>query len=264
MVGINVAERQRYLAGSDRQRCLDLNAMLTHPEVRAIIFARGGYGAMRILESVDCQAVTDDPKLLLGMSDVTALQLSLYARCGLVTFSGPMIAGQVSKGLDPLSEAWLKESLSEPVAGRDLIPRDGCEVFVLRHGKAQGPLLGGCLSLVVSLMGTPHCPDLSGAVLFLEDVHEPPYRIDRMLVHLKLAGILDRVGGLVLGHFIGPQGEDLAQDVERLALELTEENPVPIISRHPHGHALPNMTVPHGINVIMSTDPPSLVVTEET
>ena len=209
--------------------------MLTLPEVRAIVFARGGYGVMRLLESLDCEAISRDPKLLLGMSDITALQLSLYARCNLVTFSGPMIAGQVSRGLDPLSEEWLRLSLSEPVDGKDLMPPPNSGPIVLRHGLAHGPLLGGCLSLVASLLGTPHCPDLSGSVLFLEDVHEPPYRIDRMLVHLKLAGILGKISGLLLGHFIGPRGENVSDDVERITLELTQDNPVPIVSRHPTG-----------------------------
>ncbi|MFH1117835.1 MAG: LD-carboxypeptidase [Pseudomonadota bacterium] len=260
LVGIHLRECAGYLAGSDRQRCDDLNSMLRHPEVRGIIVARGGYGAMRILESLDCRAVAEDPKVLLGMSDVTAIQLSLYARCGLTTFSGPMIAGQVSTGLDPVSEQWLKRALMEPVYGRDLIPFNGDGIRVLRHGQAHGPLLGGCLSLVSALVGTPHCPDFTGSVLFLEDVKEPLYRIDRMLVHLRLAGILNRVAGLILGHFIGPRSANQAQEVESVVIELTEDSPVPIISRYPHGHTLPNLTLPHGAEVAMSTDPPSLVV----
>ncbi len=260
LVGIHLKECAGYLAGSDRQRCEDLNSMLRNPEVRGVIVARGGYGAMRILELLDCRAVAADPKVLLGMSDVTAFQLSLYARCGLTTFSGPMIAGQVSRGLDTLSEQWLKRALMEPVHGRDLIPRDADAIHVLRHGRADGPLLGGCLSLVSALVGTPHCPDFTGSVLFLEDVNESLYRIDRMLVHLKLAGILNRVSGLVLGHFIGPRNANQAEEVERVVMELTEDNPVPIISRYPHGHTLPNLTLPHGADVMMSTDPPALVV----
>ncbi len=262
LIGIHLNQREGYLAGTDRQRCHDLNAMLRHSEVRGIIFARGGYGAMRILESLDCQAIAADPKLLLGMSDVTALQLSLYARCGLMTFSGPMIAGQVSRELDPFSEQWLKRSLLDPVVGRDLIPISWTGIHVLRHGRASGPLLGGCLSLVTALVGTPHCPDFNEAVLFLEDVHESLYRIDRMLVQLKLAGILHRVSGLILGHFIGPHNVDQAKEVERIVTDLTKDNPVPMISRYPHGHTLPNLTLPHGADVVLSTDPLSLIVAQ--
>lgn len=261
LVGINAAECQGYLAGTDEQRLRDLNSMLSLPEVRGIMFARGGYGAMRLLDSLDCEAVSRDPKLLLGMSDITALQLSLYTRCGLATFSGPMLAGQISQGLDPLSEESLKRSLLEPVAGRNLIPQSGVKTVVLRHGQAQGPLLGGCLSLIAALVGTRHFPDVTGAVLFLEDIHEPPYRIDRMLLQLKLAAVLDKLAGIVLGHFVGPGRKNLADDVERIALELTKDNPIPIISRLPHGHALPNLTIPHGVEVVLGTDPASLVVT---
>jgi len=260
LVGIHVNECNGYLAGTDEQRCRDLNSMLRHPEVRGIIFARGGYGAMRILESLDYEAIAADPKLLLGMSDVTALQLSVYAQCGLTTFSGPMIAGQVSMGLDPLSEQWLKRSLVEPLAGRDLIPFSGNGIHILRHGRAHGPLLGGCLSLVTALVGTRHCPDFDGSLLFLEDVHEPLYRIDRMLVQLKLAGILNQVTGLILGHFIGPSDANQAEEVDLIVMDLTGDNPVPIISRYPHGHTLPNLTLPHGADVALSTDPLTLIV----
>lgn len=260
LVGIHANECNGYLAGTDEQRCRDLNSMLRHPEVRGIIFARGGYGAMRILEMLDGEAVTADPKLLMGMSDVTALQLSLYAACGLTTFSGPMIAGQVSMGLDALSEQWLKRSLFEPLDGRDLIPLSGAGIHVLRHGRACGPLLGGCLSLVTALVGTRHCPDFAGSILFLEDIHEPLYRLDRMLVQLKLAGILNQVAGLILGHFIGPDDANQAEEVDRIVLDLTEDNPIPIVSSYPHGHTLPNLTLPHGAGVALSTDPLSLIV----
>ncbi|MDQ7784566.1 MAG: LD-carboxypeptidase [Desulfomonilaceae bacterium] len=260
LVGIHVSERKGYLAGTDRQRCDDLNSMLTHPEVRGIVFARGGYGAMRILDSLDCRAIASDPKVLVGMSDVTALQLSLYTRCRLMTFSGPMIAGQVSTGLDPLSEQRLKQSLLEPIAGRNLVPESGTGILVLRHGRAAGALLGGCLSLITALLGTRHCPDFTESVLFLEEIHESLYRIDRMLVQLKLAGILDRVSGIILGHFIGPREVDQASRVERMVMNLTLDHPVPVISRYPHGHTLPNLTLPHGAHVTLATDPPSLIV----
>jgi muramoyltetrapeptide carboxypeptidase len=261
LVGINAIECQGYLAGTDEQRLRDMNSMLRLPEVRGIIFARGGYGSMRLLDSVDCEAISKDPKLLVGMSDITALQLSLYARCGLVTFSGPMLAGQVSQGLDPLSEKSLKCSLFEPVAGRNLVLDSRAELVVLRHGQARGPLLGGCLSLIAALVGTRHFPDVAGAILFLEDTHEPPYRIDRMLFQLKLAQILDKLAGIILGHFVGPREKDLVDEVECIALELTRKNPIPIISRLPHGHTLPNLTIPHGVEVAIGTDPVSLVVT---
>lgn len=261
ITGDNIAERDGYLAGTDGQRSADLNSMLRDPEVRAVFLARGGYGSMRILEAVDLDAVLHDPKWIIGMSDVTALQLSLYTRAGLITLSGPMLAGQIGEGLDAASDQWLRQALTNSLGSRNLLPSD-LPVSVLRHGTAQGPLLGGCLSLMSALMGTRHAPDYSGAVLFMEDVGEAPYRIDRMLMQLKLAGVLDSISGLVIGHFIGSDGNDVSSEAERLALAMTHSLPVPVISQFPHGHILPNLTVPHGAHVQLDTESRSMTVTQ--
>lgn len=258
--GRHINARDGYLAGSDSQRCGDLNAMLREPSVRGVLFARGGYGVMRILDSIDLDSISADPKLLMGMSDITALQLSLYSRSGLVTYAGPMVAGQIAAGLDSLSEEWLLRMLTGPLEGIDLFAPSGA-VHILRSGRASGALIGGCLSLVCALLGTSHCPDYSDAILFLEDVNEPAYRIDRMLTQLKLAGILGNVGGLVLGHFIGAGNNGgLLSTVEKIAVEFTEDKPIPVVSRFLHGHVMPNLTVPHGVRADLDTDVPSLVV----
>jgi muramoyltetrapeptide carboxypeptidase len=248
-----------YLAGTDEQRCQDLNDMLAHKDVRGVFFARGGYGVMRLLETLDYKAAARYPKLLLGMSDVTALSLALYAKSGLVTWAGPMLAGQVAEGLDDLSHESLVSALTTPLMGRTLLPKNyPCRVT--RPGTASGPLLGGCLSLVTSLLGTPYAPDFTGAILLLEDVSEPLYRLDRMLTHLKLAGVLTVVGAIVLGHFVGPDGNDLSAEVAEIVLELTRECPVPVLSGFPHGHVLPNLTLPHGAVVELTCSPPALTV----
>ena len=166
----------------------------------------------------------------------------------------------MAEGLDPLSEEWLVQSLTEPLAGRDLVPRECPDLAVLRPGRAFGVLLGGCLSLVSALIGTSHCPDFTGAILMLEDVNEPLYRIDRMLLQLKLAGILDSLGGVILGHFVGPDDGNPAPEVGNMILELTRDHPVPVMGGYPHGHVLPNLTIPHGVPVEMLTDPPRLSV----
>jgi len=257
--GCHLYENTGYLAGTDEQRLEDLNAMLGDPDVRAIFFARGGYGAMRLLDRLDRDSITQDPKILIGMSDITALQLSLLSRFKLVTLSGPMIAGQVGAGLDDTSKEWLVRALTEPLHNRNLWPPDS-RIRVLRRGSTQGRLIGGCLSLVTALMGTLHAPDFVNSILFLEDVNEPPYRIDRMLTQLKLAGAFEEVGALALGHFIGPEGEDLGQEVDGIVIELTKDRPVPIISGFPHGHVLPNVTIPHGAPVRLDTDQAMLEV----
>jgi muramoyltetrapeptide carboxypeptidase len=258
--GCHVLENSGYLAGTDEQRCRDLNAMFNDPLIRAIAFARGGYGTMRLLESLDLAAVMADPKLLIGMSDVTALQLSLFARAGLASLAGPMVAGQIGRGLDDLSLESLVANLANPFGERDLFEPVRSGLQVDQPGRASGVLLGGCLSLVTALLGTCHAPDFSNTILFLEDVNEPAYRIDRMLTHLKLAGVLDRVNGIVLGHFLGPCCTDLRDETSRILMELIGDRPIPVISGFPHGHTLPNLTVPIGIPVELNSEGPSLVV----
>lgn len=261
--GKHLLESDDYLAGSDHQRSSDLNEMLCEPSIAAIMFARGGYGTMRLLEYINREAIADHPKILLGMSDVTALQLSLFAACNLVTFAGPMIAGQVADGLDPISEEWLVKALTEPILERNLWPSDPPSVRVLRQGEASGVLIGGCLSLITALLGTEHVPDFAGKILLIEDINESLYRIDRMLTQLKLCGALRKITGLVLGHFIGPEQVDLAEKVETMILEFTKNNPVPVISRFPHGHRLPNLTLPVGVPIEMNTEAGELVVRPE-
>jgi muramoyltetrapeptide carboxypeptidase len=158
------------------------------------------------------------------------------------------------QGLDPVSEASLMRALTGQMAGINLFAEESDSLHVLRHGRAKAPLVGGCLSLVTALLGTRHFPDYSGKVLLLEDVNEAPYRVDRMLTQLKLAGILKSVAGIVLGYFDGPNGEDIAPELENIILELTTANPVPIVSGFPHGHRLPNLTVPIGMTVEFDTE----------
>jgi muramoyltetrapeptide carboxypeptidase len=260
-LGCFVDERQSYLAGTDEQRCADLNDMLRDPEISGICLARGGYGAMRLLEKLDYDAVRRQPKLLIGMSDVTALQLSLFNRCGLVTLAGPMIAGQVGKGLDELSAQWLVKGLTEPLAARDLFDVNS-DLRVLRPGQARGCIVGGCLSLVTALLGTEFSPDYSETILFLEEVHESLYRVDRMLTQLRLAGVFDVASAIICGHFLGPGGKRLDRDVDKVLLDLTRGRPLPIVAGFPHGHTLPNVTIPHGIPVELNTDSMTLIVTD--
>ncbi len=138
------------------------------------------------------------------MSDLTALNLSLFRRCGLVTFAGPMIATDNGVNLDKDSLNSLVWSLTNDCRGSELITSNLTQVTAIRSGKGTGRLLGGCLSLVTALLGTRHLPEFSDEILFLEEVNEPLYRIDRMLMQLKLSGIFNQISGLLLGHFLGP------------------------------------------------------------
>lgn len=252
--------RHGYLAGPDHVRLAQLNWALRGDSSQGIIFARGGYGVMRLLSDIDYEAIARLPKLMLGMSDLTAFQLAVFRRCGLVTFAGPMPGGQAGGSLDPLSADFFREGLMGRLSNRELFAGYRDRLRVIQPGTVSGPLLGGCLSLVVSLLGTDFLPDLSGAVLFLEEVNEPLYRIDRMMTQLKLAGVFDRVGGLILGHFTGPRGFPYTTEPADIVCDLLRRDSVPVVADFPHGHALPNVTLPHGAPVTFCTEPLSLRV----
>ncbi len=258
--GASVYSRMRYLAGSDASRASDLNRMLGDRDVRAIFAARGGYGSARLLDRVNYDLVPKDPKILVGFSDTTALQLALYARTGLVSYSGVVLC----KDVRPDGMAWRTEArLWDALTKGRCSPIEGLRA--LRAGRAEGPLLGGCLSLVVSLVGTSYLPSLEGAVLFLEDVNEPAYRLDRMLLQLSLAGVFDRVGAVVFGQF---EGCDTEANEEGSPMDLfkafAETVSCPVYTGLPYGHGRGRAVLPVGLPVCVheagrmtwETDPP--------
>lgn len=246
----NVYFKEDYLAGSDAERAECLNEFITDPEVRGIFFARGGYGAMRVLSQINYDAILSDPKIMIGMSDITALSMAVFSQVGLITLAGPMLAGQVSSGLDKDSETSLVEALTHPIERYQIMRKlEPSKLKILQTGKTTGYLLGGCLSLIVSLIGVPYCPNFGDCVLFIEDVNEPAYKIDRMLTQMKLAGIFDHLRGIIICQFSGDDPEVTMATVERVILDYVKSSSVPVISNYPHGHTLPNMTLPVGLPV---------------
>jgi muramoyltetrapeptide carboxypeptidase len=188
-----------YLSGTDDERAAELNALFARDDLDAIVCLRGGYGVLRILDRLDYAAARAHPKLVVGYSDITALHLALYAKAGLPGVSGPMVHsdwGQIDA--DTEAHFWRVVGGEAPM---EILGPGGEPLHGLRDGDAEGVLLGGNLSLVAALLGTPYLPDLAGALLFLEDIGETPYRLDGLLARLRLAGVLERLGGLVLGAF---------------------------------------------------------------
>lgn len=201
--GRHYAARYGSLAGSDAQRAGDLNAMFGDSSVKAIICVRGGSGAARLLPLLDYDAIRANPKVLLGYSDITALHNGLLAQAGLVTFHGPIGAGSWNRfNVDQFRRVFFQRELMQyrnvVEAGDELVPRKH-RTLTITGGKARGELVGGNLSVLVALAGSPYLPDFAGKILFLEDVSEAPYRIDRMLTTLKLMGALDAIAGFVFG-----------------------------------------------------------------
>lgn len=199
----HLASRHGHLAGTDAERVGDLNAMFVDREVKAIVCARGGSGAARLLPLLDYGLIARNPKILLGYSDITALHCAIHARTGLVTFHGPIGIGSWNRfNADQFRRLFFQRELMEyrnPVEESDeLVPRKNRTVTI-RGGRARGELVGGNLAVLSALAGSPYLPDFTGRILFLEDVSEAPYRIDRMLSTLRLAGVLERIAGFVFG-----------------------------------------------------------------
>jgi muramoyltetrapeptide carboxypeptidase len=254
----NAYARQGYLAGADALRAADLDTAFADPQVRGVICTRGGYGAQRVVDAIDMAAVRRDPKVVAGFSDITALHLALWRGARLAGVHGPGAAWRDER--TPLASA---ESLhaamtsTEPVTVRAV---EGEETFGVRvGGRATGRLLGGNLCLVVASLGTPDMPDLSGAVLLLEDVQEPPYKVDRMLTQLRRAGALDGLAGVAVGQFTDcADGWDTT--VADVLVECLGDLGVPVLGGLPIGHGPGQLTVPVGTRATLDADAGTLSV----
>lgn len=199
----HLMERHGYLAGTDQARAADLNAMYADKTVKAVFAARGGWGSARILPHLDFDLIRANPKLLIGFSDITALHMAFAARAGFPTIHGPNAGAAWGKlSWDAFRKVAFDgemPTLRNPEGSEDRLVQRQWRTRTIRAGKATGRLLGGNLTVLTSLLGTPYLPAFDGAILFLEDVDEAEYRIDRMLTQLALAGILGRVAGIVFG-----------------------------------------------------------------
>ena len=202
-VGKHVFDRRGYFAGRDEDRAADLNAMFADPEVKAVHCVRGGWGAARLLPFLDWNTIARNPKILVGYSDITALLLSFHAKTGLVTFHGPVGASTWNAfNLD-----WMKRVLWNAEAATFANAKEANDTLVpvknrtrvITPGKARGRLLGGNLTVFTTIIGSGYLPDFRDCILFLEDVEEAPYSLDRMFTQLKLAGILGQAKGVVWG-----------------------------------------------------------------
>ncbi|WP_412060166.1 S66 peptidase family protein [Rubrivirga sp. IMCC45206] len=237
-----------YLAGTDETRAEALNTALRRDDLDAIVCLRGGYGLLRILDRVDYAAARAHPKLVVGYSDVTALHLALWGQAGVPGVSGPMAASDWAGGLDAETEAdfW---RVARGDAGYDVLGPGGEGLATLKAGEAEGVLLGGNLALVCALLGTPYLPDLRGAILFVEDVGESPYRIDGLLARLRLAGVLESLGGLVFGMFTGaevPEGRPTFT-VDEVLAQYAPFVGGPVAAGLVYGHVPRKSTVPVGV-----------------
>jgi len=255
----------KYLAGPDRVRAGDINRMFASPGVKAIFASRGGYGCGRLLGLIDYQLIRGHPKILMGYSDLTTLQLALYARTGLVSFTGPMVAVEMGNELSPYTESFLWKTLTDPEPIGYLENPEGLKLSVLNPGKAEGVLFGGNLSMIVFLLGTPYEPDFSGKILLLEEVDEAPYRVDRMLYQLKHAGVFEKVVGVILGLMVNceePDREKPTFTVEEVIGDFFSKLSVPVLSGLAYSHKFEKVTLPLGVRARMDTELCEIVLLE--
>ncbi|MCC5911000.1 MAG: LD-carboxypeptidase [Clostridiaceae bacterium] len=238
-----------YLAGADDQRAADFNNMFRDKEVQGIICLRGGYGAMKILHKVDVEVIKNNPKVFVGYSDITALHLLMNQRCNLVTFHGPMVASDFAGGLgDFCKESFLKAVTKSEAMGLIQNPTD-VDIQCLVEGEAEGEIVGGNLALVSGTMGTPDEIDTKDKILFLEEIGEEPYRVDRMLTQLALAGKFDDAVGIILGDWNNCESKKHANSLTLMDVfkEIIVPFKKPTIYNLKAGHCTPKVTLPFGV-----------------
>jgi muramoyltetrapeptide carboxypeptidase len=252
----SASARARYLAGTDAERLADLQGALDDPGIGAVWALRGGYGTLRILERLSLERQRRDPIPFIGFSDNTSLHVR-HAELGVVSFHGPHPADE----LTPEADDWFRRVLFRaeppgalPRSGGDPKPRS------LVPGVAEGPIVGGNLAILASLCGTRHAPRARGAILFLEDVGEPAYRIDRMLLQLERSGVLDGVAGLAFGRFTADREEP--SEVGGVLAEVAERAGVPAVADLPFGHVRSNLVLPVGARARLDAEAAALTVIE--
>lgn len=269
--GRNVRKRAGYLGGSVQERLDDLHAMFEDNEVRAVFCIRGGYGSGQLLDRIDYALIRRNPKIFLGYSDITALHLAIQKQAGLVTFHGPMMLARFTEYTRRLFRRALfeKEPLGVISNPPDSDPLRPAHMYrTVREGVARGPLTGGNLSLVCSLMGTPYEPDTRGKILFLEDVGEEPYSLDRMLTQLRLAGKLQSAAGIIFGECAACRPRDFQPSFENtlstgeVVDDILGPLSVPVLSGLTIGHTDDQATLPLGVMATLDAGRGQLTIEE--
>ena len=256
-IGEHVLARHGYLSGTDKERAADINRFFKDDGIRAVLPIRGGWGSSRVLPHLDFDEIRRNPKVVLGYSDITALHLAIHAKTGLVTFHGPNGMGR----WDTWSVDYLKRVLfnaeavtfenPKALSDRNSLTQTENRVQTIAPGTARGRLIGGNLTVMTAILGSPYVPSTDGAILFLEDVGEDLYRIDRMFTQLKLAGVLDRIRGFVFGTCAecGP-GEGFASlTLEEIFADHIKPLRIPAWFGAMIGHQTPQWTLPVGADV---------------
>jgi muramoyltetrapeptide carboxypeptidase len=251
-LGRSVGKSNGYLAGSDDERAHDLNYMFNNKNIKAIFCLRGGYGASRILDKINYKQIHLNPKIFVGYSEITSLQMAILQKTGLVTFAGPMVAPDFGGEVSKYTEEFFWEIITSNKKMGKLKYPEYEKLAAITKGNAAGKIFGGNLAVFAALIGTEYFPDLKDKILMLEDIDELPYRIDRYLNQLRITKVFKKIKGIILGRFV----DCYERDPNKKTLTLGEvmedylkDLKIPVIYTFPHGHIKDKVTVPFGINV---------------
>jgi muramoyltetrapeptide carboxypeptidase len=259
--GKSVRAVRGFLAGTDEQRAADVNEMFADKHVRAIIAVRGGYGTPRLLPLINYSLVKRNPKIFVGYSDLTALQLAFYKKTGMVSFSGPMAGVEMFKGIDPFTEEHFWKMITSTKKSGAVHNPDSRPFQSIEQGRASGILIGGNLSLITSITGTPYLPSFKNSILFFEEIGEECYRFDRMMNQLALAGIFNEAKGIIVGELTDIKPSDPEKPfltVDEILADHLSHLSKPILTGLVYGHVARKLTMPIGIRAILDTTKCSL------
>ena len=269
--GKNVKKRSGYLGGSIEERVSDLHTMFADPEVKGVFCIRGGYGSAQLLPAIDFDLIRRNPKIFVGYSDITALHLAIGKRTGLVTFHGPVALSGFSDYTQKFYKKALFEtgpigSLTNPPESNKLRPRH--KLRTVRPGKGRGTLTGGNLTLIATTMGTPYEIETAGRILFIEDVGEEPYSMDRMLTQLRISGKLEQAAGIVFGECAGCTSRKFDPSftnsftLGEVVDEILGKLKIPVLAGLTIGHTEDQLTLPEGVMAMLDADKGELVIEE--
>jgi len=265
ILGKNVGKNRGYLAGTDEERVDDIHQMFTDKRVKAIFCLRGGYGAFRLLDKIDYKLIRNNPKIFVGFSEITALQMAILHKARMITFAGPMVVPNFSKEISNYTEEnFWRIITSTKKLGKVKLPHFDI-LTSLNSRIASGRIVGGNLAVLTSLLGTGYLPDLKDKILFLEDISEPPYKIDRMLNQLRLNNVSKKVKGVILCSFIDcrePDEKKKTLSLEEIWSDYFGSINIPVIHSFPHGHIKDLITLPIGSKIKLNATKGFVELTE--
>jgi muramoyltetrapeptide carboxypeptidase len=260
-------DKKNYLAGSDKDRLCDLMDFFNDQEIKAILCSRGGYGTYRLLKDIDYKIINVNPKIFMGYSDITALLVNITEKSNLITFHAPLFLSDF--GMDTIDE-YTEKCFFDIIEGKIQVPfsySNPIEYQCITSGETEGELIAGNLAVLAGLLGTPYFPNIENKILLLEDIGEPLYKIDRMLMQLKLAGIFDKISGLLFGEFTEidkSEDQEISKTkVKDLIYDIISDYKIPTGFGFPSGHGKTKATIPLGVKYYFNSQKFTLKITEE-